>query len=157
VNLYFGDCHFNVFALAANPPTKEAIMPKATPVKEVIVTCPNKVGALSKVASALAEARVNVDACCCYSEGGATCNLHFVTPDPTKTLDLCNKSGWTAKVNDVVCCELNNTVGTLASATTALATAGVDIQYCYCSTGNGSATKVYLCTADNDKALKTLG
>lgn len=132
-------------------------MPKATPAKEVVVACPNKVGALSKVASTLAEAKVNVDACCCYSEGGTTCNLHFVTSDLTKALDLCKKSGWTVKINDVVCCELNNEVGTLATATASLATAGVDIQYCYLTTGNGSGAKVYLCTSDNGKAIKALG
>lgn len=131
-------------------------MPKATPVKEVVVTCLNKVGALAKVASTLAEAKLNIDACCCYSEGGTTCSLHVVTADTAKTIDLCNKSGWTTKTNDVVCCELSNTVGALASATTALATAGVDVQYCYLSTGNGSVTKLYASTSDNGKAVKVL-
>ncbi len=131
-------------------------MPRTTAAKEVIVTCPNKVGTLSKVSSTLAEAKINIDACCCYSEDGITCNLHFITANPSKTLELCNKSGWTAKTNDVVCCELNNTVGTLASATTALSTAGVDLRYCYFTTGNGTATRVYLCTSDNAKALKVL-
>jgi hypothetical protein len=132
-------------------------MPKACSAKEVIVTCPNKVGTLAKVASTLAEAKLNIDACCCYSEDGTACNLHFVTTDPSRTLDLCKKSGWTAKINEVVCCELNNTVGTLASATTALSAAGVDLRYCYFTTGNGSATRAYFCTSDNVKAQKTLG
>lgn len=132
-------------------------MPKASSATEVIVTCPNKTGTLAKVSSTLAEARVNMDACCCYTEDGTTCNLHVVTTDPSKTLDLCKKSGWTAKLNDVVCCELDNTVGTLASATTALSNAGVDIRYCYFTTGNGANTKVYFCTSDNGKAQKSLG
>lgn len=132
-------------------------MAKTTRATEVIVTCPNKAGTLAKVATTLAEAKQNIDACCCYTEDGATCNLHFVTTDPTKTVDLCKKSGWTAKTNDVVCCELSNTVGTLASTTTALANAGVDLRYCYFTTGNGAATCVYFCTSDNAKALKALG
>lgn len=132
-------------------------MPKATAVKEVVVTCSNKVGTLAKVASTLAEARINIDACCCCDEGGSMCNLRFVTTDPTKALDLCEKSGWTVKTNDVVCCEIDDAVGTLASATTKLSTAGVDIQNCYVTTGNGAAIKVYLCTSDNNKAVKVLG
>lgn len=132
-------------------------MPKTTLTKEVIVTCPNKVGTLAKVATAFAEAKVNVEACCCYTQDNTTCNLHFITSDPTKTTEACKKSGWTCKTNEVVCCELPNKVGTLADATTKLATAGVDTEYCYCSTGNGSTTKIFFATKDNNKAVKVLG
>lgn len=133
-------------------------MPKTTSAKEIIVTCPNKPGTLARVASALAEAKQNIDACCCYAEAeGGNCNLHVVTADPAKTLDLCKKSGWSAKTNDVVCCELANTPGTLATTCNTLAGAGVDIQYCYFTTGNGGNTRVYFCTGDNAKAAKVLG
>lgn len=132
-------------------------MPKTTLTKEVIVTCPNKVGTLSKVATALAEAKVNIDGCCCYTEDGQTCNFHLVTSDPAKATDLCKKAGWTCETREVLCCELTNKTGTLADAATKLGTAGVDIRYCYATTGNGATTKVFFCTKDNTKAVKVLG
>jgi hypothetical protein len=132
-------------------------MAKTTLCKEVIVTCPNKVGTLAKVTTALAEAKVNVDACCCYTQDGTTCNFHLVTSDTAKTTDLCKKAGWTCKENAVVCCELNNKPGTLADAANKLAQAGVDTEYCWATTGNGSTTKVFFCTKDNNKAAKVLG
>lgn len=131
-------------------------MAKATLTKEVIVTCPNKIGTMGKVTTAFAEAKINIEACCCYTMEG-TCNFHFVTADVAKTADVCKKSGWACKENLVVCCELTNKVGTLAETTTKLAQAGVDIDYCYCSTGNGTTTKTYFSTKDNNKCLKTLG
>lgn len=132
-------------------------MPKTTLTKEVIVKCPNKVGTLSKVATALAEAKINIDGCCCYSEDGVTCNLHLVTPEANKTLELCKKSGWTCETSEVVCCELNNKAGTLADAATKISGAGVDIRYCYATTGNGATAKVFFCTKENTKAAKVLG
>ena len=132
-------------------------MSKTTITKEVIVTCPNKTGTLGKATTTLAEGKVNIDACCCYTMDGNTCNFHLVTTDTGKTTDLCKKGGWTCKENTVVCCELNNKVGALAETTTKLAQAGVDIEYCYVSTGNGSTTRAYFCTKDNNKACKTLG
>ena len=132
-------------------------MPRTSLTKEVIITVPNKVGTFAKVTSTLAEGRVNIEACCCYTQDGNTANLHFVNADPAKTSELFKKGGWIPKENPIVCCELNNQVGTLAEAANKLGQAGVDIEYCYTSTGNGNTTKVFFATKDNNKAVKTLG
>lgn len=132
-------------------------MSKTTLMKEVIVTAANKVGSLSKVITAFAESKVNIEGCCCYVQDKQWANLHFVTSDPGKTESVCKNNGWTWKENPIVCCELSNKVGTLAEATHKLAEAGVDIQYCYTSTGNGAVTKVFFSTNDDNKAAQTLG
>lgn len=132
-------------------------MSKTTLTKEVIVTRSNEVGTLAKVATTFAEGKVNVEACCCYTQDDKTCNFHFVTSDPDKTMNLLRKTGWTHKENPILCVELSNKVGTLADTATKLGNAGVDIDYCYCSTGPGPTTKVFFSTKDNNKALKALG
>lgn len=130
-------------------------MAKTKLMKEVVLTCPNQVGALAKVTSALTESQVNIEACCCYTMD-KTANFHIVTADAAKTMGVCKKAGWDCKESPVVCCELTNKVGTLAETTKKLSQAGVDIDYCYTSTGDGSMTKVILATKDNNKAVKVL-
>jgi len=129
----------------------------ATLEKELMVTTKNETGALTKVLASLAEAKVNVWAFCGWTEGD-NANFVMLTDNNTKALELWNTAGYTARENEVVVFELDNTPGTLWNATQKLTTAGVDCNYMYVSTyGDYKNARVILGTKDNAKALETLG
>lgn len=77
--------------------------------REIVIQVPDKVGTTMRVAGALADAGVNIEAICGYAvdEDG---HLRLVTNDNAKALEALRKAGITAEEFDVVRCEISPNV-----------------------------------------------
>lgn len=131
-------------------------MGKATNTTEVVVTCPNEIGALAKCTLPLKQNNINVECFCCYPEGNIA-KFHFVTNNNTQAKEAWKKAGYTVTENPAVCWTTDNTPGGLTKATSALAEKKIDITYCYCATPPGNKTaSVVFCTNNNATAYTVL-
>jgi len=122
---------------------------------ELIVETPNEVGMLSRVTTPIAEARINLNACCAISEGKKG-YFHLLTSDNTKAIEALKKVGFAAKQKNVVVVETANEVGSLAKAASQLAAANVNVDYCYATAGNEGKTWIVFGTEFVEKALNAI-
>ncbi|MBI1908836.1 MAG: hypothetical protein HYS22_01535 [Deltaproteobacteria bacterium] len=121
-------------------------------VKELSAHCPNKVGTFAKACGAIKEANVNIEAACAWGEKQDAV-FHIVTANNTRAKEALEKAGFQVEENEVVMADLAFRVGSLAEASQRLAGAGIDVNYCYCSTGETASTAHGIFnTKDNKKA-----
>lgn len=132
-------------------------MTTARKVTQLTVTTPDATGTLGKITTPLAKAGINIEAFCVYGmEGTAYCM--FVTSNPGKATETLKNAGYTnVTTNDAVRVETESRAGTLSEISNQLGEAGIYIEYCYASTGNGNNDTAIFVTKDNDKAITTLG
>src|SRR4030042_5231743 len=129
-------------------------MAKARKVKEIRLSMPNKVGLLSEVTTAVANAKVNINAICAYVlENNAFFNL--ITSSNTKAKKALALLGFGIEEKDVIQVELPNKPGELQKVAKRIADAGIDIDFMYATTAGGKAAGV-LKTADDQKAMKEI-
>ena len=129
-------------------------MAKARKVKEIRLSMPNKVGLLSEVTTAVANAKVNINAICAYVlENNALFNL--ITSSNTKAKKALAPLGFGIEEKDVIQVELPNKPGELQKVAKRIADAGIDIDFMYATTAGGKAACV-LKTADDQKAMKVI-
>jgi len=130
-------------------------MAQAKKVKELFVVTPNKVGMLAEVTDAIAAAGVNIVALAAY---GMQDKAHFmiVAEDSQKAANALKAKRFEAKEREVLCVTLSNKVGAAREMAKKLAQAGVDLNSCYGSTGNGSEAFLIMSAKDMDKALEVL-
>jgi len=127
-------------------------MAKAIKVKQIIATTPNKMGMLAEVTSAIASVGVNILAVCAYAmEGNA--KFMMLTSDNGKAINALKARKIGVEEVDAISVSLNNKAGVAKELAEKLAKAGVDIDYCYGSTGNGSEALLVLSAKDLNKAL----
>ncbi|MQY53200.1 MAG: ACT domain-containing protein [Firmicutes bacterium] len=131
-------------------------MAKATKVNQLIVETPDEVGMMAKLCSAISDAGVNIKALCAYSQEGKG-HFMLLTNDNAKAEQVLKSGGFTASQEEVVAIELENEVGAAKKMTQKLADAGVNLKYCYGSTGNGTMALLIFNSNDNEKALEALG
>jgi len=122
----------------------------ATLQKEICISSDNKPGTLSRAAGCIKEAGVSVTGCCGWGEGGKA-NLYFLTDNNGKAVAALQKGGYTCREQEVVCCTLQNRVGTLAEACQKLGQGGINIDHCYVTAQGPNALWVVYCN-DNKKA-----
>jgi hypothetical protein len=127
-------------------------MAKAAKVKEIMVTTPNKVGMLAEVAGIVSGAGVNILALCAYAMEGKA-NFLMLTSDNAKALGALKAKKMTVEEVPAVSVTLANKVGAAKELADKIAKAGVDISYCYGSTGNGSEALFVFSAKDIDKAV----
>jgi hypothetical protein len=127
-------------------------MTKASKVKEIVATTPNKVGMLAEVTGIVAGAGVNILAICAYSMEGQA-KFMMLTSDNAKALNALKGKKIATEESDVVSVSLSNKVGAAKELAEKLAKAGVDLNYCYGSIGNGSEALFVLSSKDINKAL----
>lgn len=125
---------------------------KATELK---VMAENKVGTLARVTAPIAEARVNINACCAYASGN-NAEFLFITADNTKTKENLIRAGFKVTERDVVVVETSNEAGTLFRAAQQLALAGVDLDYCYSTAGSSGNTWIVFATPTIEKAMNVI-
>ena len=129
-------------------------MAKVRKVKEIRLSMPNKVGLLSEVTTAVANAKVNINAICAYVlENNAFFNL--ITSSNTKAKKALAPLGFGIEEKDVIQVELPNKPGELQKVAKRIADAGIDIDFMYATTAGGKAACV-LKTADDQKAMKVI-
>ena len=123
--------------------------------QELILETKNEVGMLSRVTSQVAEAKINLNACCAIGEGRKG-YFHLLTSDNSKAGDALNKAGFKSENRDVVVVETTNEIGSLAKAASQLAQANVDVDYCYATAGSAGNTWIVIGTQNIEKALNAI-
>jgi hypothetical protein len=128
-------------------------MAKATKVKEIIASTPDKAGMLAQITSVVAGTGVNILAICAYAMDGKARFL-MLTSDNGKAMAALKSKNIGVEESDVISVTLANKVGAAKELSEKLAKAGVDLNYIYGSTGNGSEAILVLSAKDANKALE---
>jgi hypothetical protein len=129
-------------------------MAKATKIKQLSFSLPNRIGLLSELSSFLTAAKINIEAICAYGMGDEGYFM-IVTDNNTKAKKVISQMGAEVTAEDVIAVEMPNRVGQLRQVAKQISDAGVDIQYIYGSPVRAKMT-VIVKTADDKKALKAL-
>lgn len=127
-------------------------MAQAKRIKEIQAVTPNKAGMLAEVAGAIADAGVNIVA---LSASGMGKNAKFliVTENNQKAIAALKAKNFDVKEGEAVSVSLGNKVGAAKELAEKLAKAGIDLDYCYGSTGDGSESLLIFSTKDIEKAI----
>jgi hypothetical protein len=131
-------------------------MAKAIRVNNLIVETPDKVGMMAKVCSVISDAGVNIKAISASARGRKG-HFMLLTEDNSKAKEALKSVGFKVKEEEAVAVELENEVGAAKRMARKLADAGVNLKYCYGSTGNGTMALLVFNSNDNEKAVRTLG
>ena len=116
----------------------------------------NKPGTLATVCDALARAGVNILALT-VADAADHAVVRMVVSDPVRARDLFEEHNAMCIETDVLVGEADNRPGQLSAIARALAGGGVNIEYAYLATGEGSARGLLvLRPSDLQKALETL-
>lgn len=122
------------------------------PAKEIIVRMPNDIGALDRMAKAIADRGVNILAVSAWVEG-AQAVIHLVTDDSVRVMDTLRAHKYEARETDVLVTEASHKPGMLHRVTTKLAQGDIDIHHLYAT---ASTTQerclVVFASANNDRA-----
>ena len=74
--------------------------------KEVVVNTKDRIGVMSRVSSALAQAKINIRALCAYAVDGDA-HVRLITEDNKKAADALKKAGFKTTEHDVMRCEIS--------------------------------------------------
>ena len=124
--------------------------------KEFVIVSENKVGALSKISTILADRGIDILAVSAQAAGGVAL-MNLVTDDALRTRDLLRKKGFRVQENGVLLLQVEDKPGVLMRLTKRLAAKKIDILNIY-----GSAPASYgpcvlvVSTNNNPKALVAL-
>ena len=116
----------------------------------------NKPGVLAKVLTEFANAKINIIAITMMDsvEHGV---MRVVTSSREKTRAILARLNMPVNETDVLCVQLSNKSGALATVTQKLAEAHINLSYAYCTAGaRGGRTTGILKVADVKKAMKIL-
>jgi len=131
-------------------------MAKAKMVKEITAITPNRAGMLAEVTDAIASSGTNIIAIVAMV-AGKSARFSIVTDNNQKAMAALRTKKFNVKESDVVTVSLTNQIGSAKELAQRLAKAGVDLDYCYGSTGNGSEALFVFSTKDVKKALEVCG
>ncbi len=132
-------------------------MNKAKSVKQIIVTTKNEVGKFAEVATAVAEANVNLRALCAWGEADKAV-FAMVTDNNEKAKRALAPKGWKVDEKDAVCILLDDRIGAAADIAKTIKNAGIDLQYAYgtsCAC-EGATALLILVSKENEKILEAL-
>jgi hypothetical protein len=130
-------------------------MGKAKKVKEIRFEMPNKVGLLSEVTTAIAGAKVNINAICAYGMEN-TAYFMLTTNSNAKAKKALAPLGVAIEERDVVEVEVSDKPGELQKIAKRIADAGIDIQYMYATAGSSKKETCIFLTSDNTQAIKAI-
>jgi hypothetical protein len=122
--------------------------------RQLIVQGPNRVGLLADVAGALAGAKANINAMCCYCMGEQATFL-IIADKQAAARKALTAAGLTVAEDAVIRVELSNKPGELAKIAGKISGAGVDMDYAY-ATSAGKNSAVIIKSKDDAGALKAL-
>ncbi|MDR3685572.1 MAG: amino acid-binding protein [Coriobacteriia bacterium] len=120
-------------------------------VKQLSVFIENKAGRVSEVTDQLGRAGVNIRGFS-VSDTADYGIVRLVVNEPERGLEVLRDAGFAVKSNDVLCVELPDHPGGLASILKIVSEAGVNIEYVYSLIG----TYVVINVADIERALSLL-
>lgn len=124
--------------------------------KQLAIFLENHPGMLASVCEALADEKINIHALT-TSDTVDHSVIRMVVSDTRKALLLFEERGTLVVEDDVILVEESNKPGTLGKIARALATAKVNIEYCYCASAPGAKKGLLvLRVSDIKKAMKVL-
>jgi len=121
-------------------------------VRQLSVFIANESGRVSEVTGLLGEHDVNIRGFS-VSDTAEYGILRLVVDRPEEAMEVLKAGGFTARVDEVICIDLPDVPGGLASVLKIVADAGVNIEYVYSLV----STFVVVNVADVDRALQLLG
>jgi hypothetical protein len=130
-------------------------MAKATMIKLLSFSIPNKVGQLAAVTTLLGDAGVNLGAIRA-AEAGSNAEVVLAVKNPAKAKKALAPLGVDAKESDALCIEMPNKAGRLQKVMKKLADAGVNIQSSWGTAFTGKTASCVVVASDNAKALAAL-
>ena len=120
-------------------------------VRQLSVFIENKAGRVSEVSDVLGAADVNIRGFSVSDTAGYGI-VRLVVDDPVRALEVLHDAGFAVKVDDVLCAELPDHPGGLASVLKIVSGAGVSVEYVYSLIG----TFVVINVSDINRALALL-
>ena len=123
----------------------------AVNVKQLSVFIENKAGRVSEVTDTLGRAGVSIRGFS-VSDTADYGIIRLVLDDPDRGREILHDAGFAVKVNEVVCIDLPDVPGGLASVLKIVSDAGVNVEYVY----SLISSRVVINVADIDKALALL-
>lgn len=124
--------------------------------KEVIVRMPNEIGALDRMAKAIADKGVNLIATSAWVEGQDAV-IRLVTEDNLRVVDTLRGHGLQPREVDVLVVDVAHKPGMLRHVTGKLADAGIDIHHLYATApAQQDRSLVVFASANNDRAMVVL-
>ncbi len=126
------------------------------PLREILLTLPNRPGTLAGVARILAEKRVNLAAISVDSTTGKG-RVHLIAGDPDRATRLLSEAGYAVEVREMLAVRLEDRAGSFLQVLDALAKARVNIQSVVILVAReGNQPLVALSANDLAKARKVL-
>jgi len=129
-------------------------MTKATKLKQLSFTLPDRIGLLSEVTAFITAAKINIEAICAYGMGDEG-HFMIITDNNAKAKKVVSNMGAEVKTEDVISVEVPNKIGQLQQTARKISDAGIDIFFVYGSPVKQKMTLIFK-TADDKKALKAL-
>ena len=129
-------------------------MLKATKLKQLSFTMPDRIGLLSEVTAFITAAKINIEAICVYGMGDEG-HFMLITDNNAKAKKVISHMGAEVRTEDVIAVEVPNKVGQLQQTARKISDAGIDIFFVYGSPVKQKMTLIFK-TADDKKALKVL-
>jgi hypothetical protein len=129
-------------------------MTKATKLKQLSFTLPDRIGLLSEVTAFITAAKINIEAICVYGMGDEG-HFMIITDNNAKAKKVVSNMGAEVKTEDVIAVEVPNKIGQLQQTARKISDAGIDIFFVYGSPVKQKMTLIFK-TADDKKALKAL-
>ncbi len=130
-------------------------MAKAKMSKQLSFSLANRVGLLSKVSIALADANVNVNAICAYAMGKKAYFM-LITDKNAQAKKALSKLKRNFEEEDVVSVDMPNRAGELKKVAKKIADADIDIIYMYGTAGVGKSAICVFKTIDDKKAIRVI-
>lgn len=126
-------------------------------VEQLIISAKDKPGLLADLTADIAEVKVNIEAICGYEKQGDAF-FYVITRENARVKKALIPKGWQVKDGEVVVVDLENKPGALNKIAKKLAAQGINILFCYGSTGEDSVHPCHFVfkTEDNQAALAAL-
>ena len=124
-------------------------------VEQIAVLLDNKVGALDKLISLLAENKINIESLN-ISENSDFGIVKIITDKNDEAITILNQNGYTAKSTQLIALEVEDKPGSLKKFLDMLSSKGIQIDYIYSHTLKTGKGQILFRTKDVDLALKVL-
>ena len=124
-------------------------------VEQIAVFLDNKVGALDKLISLLAENKINIESLN-ISENSDFGIVKIITDKNDEAIAILNQNGYTAKSTQLIALEVEDKPGSLKKFLDMLSSKGIQIDYIYSHTLKTGKGQILFRTKDVDLALKVL-
>lgn len=124
-------------------------------VEQIAVFLDNKVGALDKLISLLAENKINIESLN-ISENSDFGIVKIITDKNDEAITILNQNGYTAKSTQLIALEVEDKPGSLKKFLDMLSSKGIQIDYIYSHTLKTGKGQILFRTKDVELALKVL-